>query len=290
MTGLLRNTGIARVGEKPWATHFCHFYETPDDLLETLIPFLKAGLESKEFCAWVVSEPLTEDGAWQALDRAVPDLKRYVSDHSIEVLNARDVYLAGGEIDRCRIMDNWNDKLNAALSKGYQGIRASGDMAWLGDQQWADFMEYEAEVNRSVSGQSMLLLCTYPLQTSAAHVHDVTRTHQFAVAKRRGSWEVVEAPACSPSVNTTAEYLLRPSRQPSRMRTLRALLTRTFSGLADLQHALYAGRCSQCGRFGAGTRFRWCVGGHKLHPTCVKYEMGREACPICGIAVSEFPT
>src|SRR5258706_466371 len=58
MTIALRNTGIEPVGEMPWGTHFCHFYETRDDLLETLLPFFKAGLEAGEFCAWIVSEPL----------------------------------------------------------------------------------------------------------------------------------------------------------------------------------------------------------------------------------------
>jgi hypothetical protein len=53
----------------------CHFYETRDDLLETLRPF-KVGLEAGEFCAWVVSEPLTEEEVWQALERAVPSLDR----------------------------------------------------------------------------------------------------------------------------------------------------------------------------------------------------------------------
>src|SRR5215469_9961288 len=33
MTGAPRNTGIDPVGNKPWGTHFCHFYETTDDLL-----------------------------------------------------------------------------------------------------------------------------------------------------------------------------------------------------------------------------------------------------------------
>jgi hypothetical protein len=76
MTTALRNTGIEPVGEMPWGTHFCHFYETRDDLLETLLPFFKAGLEADEFCAWVVSEPLTEEEVWQALDRAVPAMIR----------------------------------------------------------------------------------------------------------------------------------------------------------------------------------------------------------------------
>jgi C4-dicarboxylate-specific signal transduction histidine kinase len=192
---MLRDTGIEPVGEMPWGTHFCHFYETPDDLLETLLPFFKVGLESNEFCAWAVSEPLTETGVWQALERAVPGLDRYVSDHSIEVLNARDVYLSGGEIDLHRIIGNWNDKLKGALSRGYQGIRVSGNTAWLEQTQWQDFMDYEAQLNRGIGDQPMLVLCTYPLTTSGAiEFLDVTRTHQFAVAKRRGRWEVVETP------------------------------------------------------------------------------------------------
>ena len=54
--------------------------------------------------------------------------------------------------------------------------------------------------------------------------------------------------------------------------------------------AKYVDRCSQCRRpFVAGTPIHWCLGGHKLHDTCVKREMGREICPICGIYVSALP-
>ena len=195
MTTALRHTGIEPVGDMPWGTHFCHFYETRDDLLETLIPFFKAGLEAGEFCAWVISEPLTEDGVWQALERAVPRLHQYVSDRSIEVLQARDVYLAGGEIDLHRIIGNWNAKLEDALSRGYPGIRVSGNTAWLEQKQWREFMEYETELNRGIGDQPMLVLCTYPLATcGAGEFLDVAGTHQFAVAKRRGRWEMVETP------------------------------------------------------------------------------------------------
>jgi len=234
MTSALRNTGIERVGEMPWAAHFCHFYETRDDLLDPLLPYFKAGLESNEFCAWVISEPVTEGGAWEALDRAIPGLDRYVSDHSIEVLNARDVYLAGGGIDRRRLIDNWSNKLQAARSRGYQGIRVSGNIAWLEQTQWADFMEYEAEVNRSVGDQRMVLLCTYPLTTSAANVFDVAHTHQFAIAKRRGRWEAVETPEL-----TRAKAEIARLERELEQRTALAHVTRltTVSALtASLAH------------------------------------------------------
>jgi MEDS: MEthanogen/methylotroph, DcmR Sensory domain len=53
----MRKSGVDVVGDMPWGTHFCLFYETPADLLETLISYCKAGLENQEFCLWVVAPP-----------------------------------------------------------------------------------------------------------------------------------------------------------------------------------------------------------------------------------------
>ena len=50
MTTELRKSGISTVGDVPWGTHFCHFYETKEDLLDILIPYFKTGLENSEFC------------------------------------------------------------------------------------------------------------------------------------------------------------------------------------------------------------------------------------------------
>ena len=63
MTIEMRKTGVDVVGDIPWGTHFCLFYETTADLLETLVSYVKAGLESQEFCLWVVAAPLGVDEA-----------------------------------------------------------------------------------------------------------------------------------------------------------------------------------------------------------------------------------
>ena len=65
----MRKTGIDVLGDMPWGTHFCMFYETKADLLDTLIPYCKSGLEGDEFCLWVVAEPLTIEEATDALKR-----------------------------------------------------------------------------------------------------------------------------------------------------------------------------------------------------------------------------
>ena len=189
----MRKTGVDVVGDMPWGTHFCLFYETRADLLETLVSYCKAGLESQEFCLWVVAEPLTGEDARLALKRVVPELDQYLADHSIEIVAARDWYLQDGTFDLKRVISGWNEKLTSASARGYAGVRVTGDTAWLERKDWKDFCEYEESLNQAIAGQRLAVLCTYPLVAcGAAEILDVVRTHQFAVTKRRGSWDVIE--------------------------------------------------------------------------------------------------
>jgi PAS domain S-box-containing protein len=189
----MRKTGVEVVGDMPWGTHFCLFYETRADLLETLVCYCKAGLESHEFCLWVVAEPLTRAEAREALQRALPDLDQYLADQSIEIVTARDWYLQDGTFDLTRVISGWNEKLASASARGYAGVRVTGDTAWLEKKDWKDFCEYEESLNHAVANQRLAVLCTYPLAAcGASEILDVVRTHQFAVTKRRGSWDVIE--------------------------------------------------------------------------------------------------
>ena len=193
MTTKMRKTGVDVVGDMPWGTHFCLFYETKADLLEISVSYCKAGLESQEFCLWVVAEPLAVEDAWRALKQAVPEFDRYLTDHSIEIVQARDWYFPDGHFDLNRVISGWNEKLARASAKGYAGVRVTGDTAWLEKKDWKNFCEYEESLNQAVANQRLAVLCTYPLAAcGAAEILDVVRTHQFAVTKRRGDWDVIE--------------------------------------------------------------------------------------------------
>jgi signal transduction histidine kinase len=193
MTPDLRKTGIDVIGDMAWGTHFCLFYETKADLLEPLAAYCRAGLEGQEFCLWVVAAPATEEEAWHALRLQVADLDRYVADGGIEVVAARDWYLQDGVFDLARVIRGWNEKLARALARGYAGIRVTGDTVWLEKKDWKDFCEYEASINDAFAHQHLAALCTYPLAAcGAGEILDVVCTHQFALARRRGNWDVIE--------------------------------------------------------------------------------------------------
>ncbi|HWN94046.1 MAG TPA: PAS domain S-box protein [Methylomirabilota bacterium] len=191
----LRETGISVIGDVRWGTHFCYFYETRQDLLDTLVLYFKAGLEHNEFCLWVVSQPLTVDEAKRALEQAVPDLDRLLAEGSIEIHGHDEWYLHNGQFEPERVIQNWREKLNQALAGGYVGMRASGDTAWVQKEQRTVFREYEKKFDALSADQRMIVLCTYPLTANpAAQICDAARFHQVAVARQHGTWEIVETP------------------------------------------------------------------------------------------------
>ena len=195
-TGSLRRTGLDVLGDRPWGSHFCLFFDTKDDLLDILVPYFLTGLAQNEFCFWVLADPLTEDDARRALSQALPASDRHLIDRQMEFIPCEDCYLIDGVFDLDRVAGEWQARLSGALQAGYDGIRVTGSTGWLHTREWADFWKYEATLNESITDQPMTVLCTYPLVgSSGCDILDVTHTHQSAVTKRGGNWEVIETAA-----------------------------------------------------------------------------------------------
>jgi len=193
MASQLRKTGIEILGDTSWGTHFCHFYETKDDLLDILLPYFKAGLENNEFCIWVVFDPIKEDEAKVALRRVVPDIDRRLAAGDIEIMVHSKWYLQGGSFDMDRVITGFMEKLAQALAKGYDGMRANGNEAWLTQEDWQNFAEYEQRLNELIAGRQVIVVCTYPLALAkASDFFDVAHSHHFVIARRHGNWEVLE--------------------------------------------------------------------------------------------------
>jgi DNA-binding CsgD family transcriptional regulator len=171
------------------------FYETRMDLLDAAVSFFTVGFDSNEFCLWAVSAPITEGMARTALRRNIPDFDRHLSDGRIEVIKGTEWYLKGDDFDLKRISGGWDQKLSGALARGFDGMRLSGNAFWIGTKHWKEFCEYEEELDRTLAGQKMIVLCTYSLRASrAVDILDVARAHHISIAKRHGDWEFLETP------------------------------------------------------------------------------------------------
>ena len=198
MAEALRKSGIAVVGEKPWGTHFCHFYETKEDLLDVVVPYFKAGLESNELCLWAVLYPLTEEDAKNALRAAVPQADRSLSTGDIEIVRYSQWYLKDGAFDVERVINACKEKLREALAKGHSGLRLTANETWPLRTDWKEFSQYERKLEQLIANEHMMVLCSYPVaRAGATHAFEVARVHQFAIAKRQGDWEILKSMSSS---------------------------------------------------------------------------------------------
>jgi signal transduction histidine kinase len=80
-----------------------------------------------------------------------------------------------------------------ALARGFDGMRANGDEAWLTPRAWNDFLAYEDALQARIEDHPLLLLCAYPMEgRGAAAIFDVARKHETVLARRGDRWEVLE--------------------------------------------------------------------------------------------------
>jgi len=190
----MRKTAIGLIGDVPWGTHICQFYQTKEDLIDLLVPYFKAGLENNEFCMWITSEPLNVEEAKRALKKEVKNLDDYLKKEQIEILDYSQWYTRPGYFDPDKVLQAWIDKEEHALKKGYEGLRLTGNTFWLEKRDWQDFANYESVINKVIAKYKMLAICTYFLgKCSATEIIDVVSNHQFALIQQEGKWKLIES-------------------------------------------------------------------------------------------------
>jgi two-component system cell cycle sensor histidine kinase/response regulator CckA len=190
----LRKTGIDLIGNASWSTHFCQFYQTPEDLIDILVPYFKAGLENNEFCMWITAEPLNAKKATASLKKIVKNLDDYIEKGQIDILDYSQWYTKSGRFDAEEVLDDWVEKEKQALERGFDGLRLTGNTFWLEDKDWGGFTAYEEMLNDVIGTYKMIAVCSYSLDKCAAtEIMDVIANHQFALVKRENRWKLIES-------------------------------------------------------------------------------------------------
>jgi len=190
----LRKTGIDVMGDVPWSTHSCQFYRSGEDLLETIVPFMKAGLENNELCVWITSAPVKKDAAETAMNAAMPDFSGYVREGRVEIIPHTQWYLKNGLFDPAKALKGWAGKYSDALKRGFAGLRAASSTSWLKKKDWKAFADHEKDCNLSIDNQRILAICAYPLKGRAAsEVIEVVSNHQLSLIRHEGAWALVES-------------------------------------------------------------------------------------------------
>ncbi len=190
-----RPSGIKLVGDLPWGSHFCQFYQTENDLFDILAPYFKAGLENNELCLWITSRPLRTQAARDALKKAIPLFDDYVAKGQIEII-ARSRRHTGKDIV---------SRLDRAVYSGFDGLRLACQASGGKISGAAPVIPGELDFSRF----NIIAVSAYPREKfDAVGLMEVVKHHCFALVRNAGRWEVIES-----SEATVARDALKRSQE-----------------------------------------------------------------------------
>src|SRR5580658_673257 len=181
-------SGLQTVPHIQWGSHLVHFFASGTELRDVLVPYFKAGLENNERCLWVTGQAFDAEQARSALRAAVSDFDKRERDKQIEIANGDEWYASGAKLRPHDLMSGLLQSEQDALGLGYAGLRTNGNCAWLSRDQWADFLEYETLVQKSVRGRRMICMCGYCMdQLRDGSQLEVMERHDMAIPGTRSS-------------------------------------------------------------------------------------------------------
>lgn len=140
--------------------HAILVYDSPEAKTNVLFNYLKAGFENNEAGVYVASdeEPIQ---IRQAMMRFGIDVDALEKEGALRVLGYEDVYIINGKFSIDATMNKWNAFYNDAMSRGFKGLRVTGETAcFFAHDQVKNLLEYERSLHRTLD-IPMIAICAY---------------------------------------------------------------------------------------------------------------------------------
>jgi PAS domain S-box-containing protein len=163
--------------------HLCCIYETEEEHRALLAPFVAQGLELNEKVFYIVDDRTVEDILESLRDQGVT-ADAYHEKGQLTILSADEAYMRDGTFDPDSMIALVEDETKRALSEGYSGLRATGEMSWAlkGSPGSERLIEYEAKFNDFLAGSKCKALCQYDRRRfGPAILPNVLTTHPIVI-------------------------------------------------------------------------------------------------------------
>jgi signal transduction histidine kinase len=162
------------------ARHKCLIYEgEPSEQLPVVVPLLMEGLEDNWRCLYLGGPEMVQM-VERALADAGVDTEREQQRGSL-ILSSDRSHLDGGVFHPEAMVEALCAEIDRAVSDGFEGLCATGDMRWelASDENFEKLLEYETRLERVFSSKPLKGICQYNRATVPAHaVRNALVTHQ----------------------------------------------------------------------------------------------------------------
>jgi len=160
--------------------HICAFFTSRDEEYETLIPYMRDGVEAGEQVLNVLDAERLPDHRARLEAAGVP-----TNDERLLISSSEETYLAGGHFDMARMVGFVREHLAEAAAEG-RCVRTAGWMDWIyrGAPGTERAIEYEARMNLLVPTFDCTFMCIYDLaKVPGETLVDVMATHPYVILK-----------------------------------------------------------------------------------------------------------
>jgi hypothetical protein len=160
--------------------HICAFFTSRDEEYETLIPYLKDGVDAGEQVLNVLDEDRMGDHRARLETAGV-----WRNDGTLAVASSEETYLPGGRFEMERMVGFVRERLVEAAAHG-RCVRTAGWMDWMSREApgTEQAMEYEARMNLLVPTFDCTFMCVYDLtKLQGETVVDILATHPYVILR-----------------------------------------------------------------------------------------------------------
>ena len=143
---------------------------------------------------WITSEIVGITKAKASLNKAIENLGDYIDKGQMQLIDYKEWYVKAGTFDANQVLKAWIEKEGLAADRGFSGLRVAGDLFWLNDAHWRNFMDYEISIENTINGHRMLAICSYPVDGySIDKLVDAISSHSSVLVRREGKWDFIQS-------------------------------------------------------------------------------------------------
>ncbi|MFT3781798.1 MAG: MEDS domain-containing protein [Nibricoccus sp.] len=152
--------------------HAAFFFQTKEEQLATVVPFIAIGLERNDQCLYI-ADANSPDEICQRLQEFGVDVDGAKKRGALSVVTKHETYLRHGVFEPTKMIVDLCGAVDGALGSGFAGLRAAGELSWALDlpSALAQMVTYEEELEAHFYSR-FTALCQYDASRFPMHLVD----------------------------------------------------------------------------------------------------------------------
>jgi len=163
--------------------HICAFFSSPEEEYETLLPFVRDGIDRGERAYHVLPAQYRQEHLEQLRSAGI-DVTAALKSHQLEVSSPEEVYLRGGGFSKDAMLATIQEALKTGPKLGFPLTRliAHAEAVLQGGSKANEWVEYEIRLNDVLPRYDDPVICTYDANLLDGTIAvDILRTHPVAI-------------------------------------------------------------------------------------------------------------